>query len=65
MITESVKHFPSRPMKPQDLDVPTPGDFLAHQFQWNEELLGAKPGQAPPVVVAAQPWRRRLVGNSG
>jgi hypothetical protein len=37
ILTESVKHFPAESVEPYKIDVP--GQFLAHQFHLNRELL--------------------------
>jgi len=42
IVTENVKHFPAESLKPYDLDVLTPDDFLVHQFHLNRDLLEEK-----------------------
>jgi hypothetical protein len=39
IVTDNVKHFPPESVKPYDLDVQTPDDFLAHQFHLNQDLM--------------------------
>jgi predicted nucleic acid-binding protein len=39
IVTDNVRHFPAESVKPYDLEVLTPDDFLAHQFHLNCELL--------------------------
>ncbi len=39
IITNNVRHFPAVSVKPYDIAVLTPDDFLIHQFHLNEELL--------------------------
>ena len=34
-----MKHFRPELVKPYDLDILTPDDFLVHQFHFNDELL--------------------------
>jgi hypothetical protein len=42
ILTENVRHFPAESVKPYDIDVLTPDQFLAHQFHLNRELLEEK-----------------------
>ena len=42
IITDNVRHFPRESVKPYDLDVLTPDEFLVHQFHLNKELLREK-----------------------
>ena len=42
IVTENVRHFPAESVKPNDLDVLTPDEFLVGQFYLNEELLREK-----------------------
>lgn len=39
ILTENTKHFPPESRAPYDIDVPTPDEFLVHQFHLNQELL--------------------------
>jgi predicted nucleic acid-binding protein len=39
IITDNVRHFPPASVKPYDITVLTPDDFLIHQFHLNAELL--------------------------
>ena len=39
IITNNVRHFPPASLKPYDVDILTPDDFLVHQFHLNSELL--------------------------
>ncbi len=42
IITVNVRHFPPASVKPYDIAVLTPDDFLVHQFHLNQELLVEK-----------------------
>jgi predicted nucleic acid-binding protein len=42
IITENVRHFPLDCVKPYDLDVLTPDEFLIHQFNLNPELFAER-----------------------
>jgi hypothetical protein len=39
IVTDNVKHFPPESVKPYDLDVQTPDDFLTQQFHLNQDLM--------------------------
>jgi predicted nucleic acid-binding protein len=42
IVTDNVRHFQPRSVKPHNLDVLTPDEFLMQQFQLNEQLLREK-----------------------
>ena len=42
IVTANVKHFPPDSVKPYDMDVLTPDDFLMHQFHLNQDLFAEK-----------------------
>lgn len=42
IITANIRHFPAASVRPYDVDVITPDDFLIHQFHLNAELLREK-----------------------
>ena len=44
IVTANVKHFPPESVKPYNIDVLTPDDFLVQQFHLNSELLVEKLG---------------------
>jgi hypothetical protein len=61
IITENVRHFPVESVKPYDLDVLTPDQFLVHQFHLNEELLRERlAGQALARGVSMEEMLGRL-----
>jgi predicted nucleic acid-binding protein len=42
IVTANVKHFPPESVKPHNIDVLTPDDFLLQQFRLNQDLLTEK-----------------------
>ena len=42
IVTHNVKHFGPESVKPYDIDVLTPDDFLVHQFHLDRDLLMEK-----------------------
>ena len=61
IITENMRHFPPDSVKPYDLEVLSPDDFLVHQFHLNETLLREKlAAQAAARGVALETLLDRL-----
>src|ERR1035437_676373 len=61
IITDNVRHFPPASLKPYDVDVLTPDDFLVQQFHLNCDLLVEKlAAQAAARGVALQSLLDRL-----
>ncbi len=42
IVTANVRHFPPRSVKPYNLDVLTPDEFLMQQLRLNEQLIREK-----------------------
>jgi predicted nucleic acid-binding protein len=61
IITDNVRHFPPASLRPYDVGVMTPDDFLVHQFHLNEELLLEKlTSQATARGIGLDPLLDRL-----
>jgi predicted nucleic acid-binding protein len=61
IVTHNVRHFQPASVKPYDVDVLTPDDFLVHQFHLNRELLVEKlAAQAAARGVTLQSLLDRL-----
>jgi broad specificity polyphosphatase/5'/3'-nucleotidase SurE len=65
IVTSNVKHFPTESVKPYNVNVLTPDEFLMHQFHLNQELLMEKIGQqARARGVSTYDLLRRLGGQA-
>jgi hypothetical protein len=61
IITHNVRHFPPASVKPYDVDVLTPDEFLVHQFHLDGELLVERlAAQAAAHGIALQSLLDRL-----
>jgi hypothetical protein len=61
IITDNVRHFPPASVKPYDIEVLAPDDFLIHQLHLNEELLLEKlTAQAAARGIGLDPLIDRL-----